>query len=86
VQLRADAKALNFTQSYTTCANRSEIDSDQTMLTASEPTLYFSSVLGELADAALFGTGPRLFYASRLIGALLAATLVPILIDRRFRR
>jgi hypothetical protein len=26
------------------------------------------------------------FYAARLIGALLVATLVPLLIDRRFRR
>ncbi len=56
------------------------------MLTASEPTLYLSSVLGEFADAALFESGPRLLYAARLIGALLVATLVPILIDRRFRR
>jgi hypothetical protein len=28
----------------------------------------------------------RLFYAFRLIAALLAATLVPLLFDRRFRR
>jgi hypothetical protein len=28
----------------------------------------------------------HLFYAVRLIAALLAATLVPLLIDRRFRR
>jgi hypothetical protein len=28
----------------------------------------------------------RLFYAARLIGALLMATLVPLLIDRRARR
>jgi hypothetical protein len=28
----------------------------------------------------------HLFYAIRLIGALLVATLVPLLIDRRFRR
>jgi hypothetical protein len=28
----------------------------------------------------------RLLYAFRLIGALLVATLVPFLIDRRFRR
>jgi hypothetical protein len=28
----------------------------------------------------------HLFYAARLLAALLAATLVPFLIDRRFRR
>jgi hypothetical protein len=28
----------------------------------------------------------RFLYACRLIGALLVATLVPLLIDRRFRR
>jgi hypothetical protein len=28
----------------------------------------------------------HLFYAARLLAALLAATLVPLLIDRRFRR
>jgi hypothetical protein len=35
------------------------------------------------------GTGfstSRLYYASRLIGALLIATLVPLLIDRHARR
>ncbi|HET6761844.1 MAG TPA: hypothetical protein VFH13_07065 [Gemmatimonadaceae bacterium] len=31
-------------------------------------------------------TGTRLYYALRLIGALLVATLVPLLIDRRARR
>jgi hypothetical protein len=31
-------------------------------------------------------TTTRFFYASRLIGALLIATLVPLLIDRRARR
>ena len=56
------------------------------MLNASESTLCFFGILAELTDAALFGNGSRFFYASRLIGALLAATLVPILIDRRFRR
>lgn len=56
------------------------------MLNASESTLCLFGILGELTDVALFGNGPRIFHASRLIGALLAATLVPILIDRRFRR
>ena len=28
----------------------------------------------------------QFFYAIRLIGALMVATLVPLLIDRRFRR
>lgn len=31
-------------------------------------------------------TGIRLLYAARLVGALLVATLVPLLIDRRLRR
>ena len=31
-------------------------------------------------------TGNHFFQAIRLIGALLAVTLVPLLIDRRFRR
>jgi hypothetical protein len=31
-------------------------------------------------------TTSRFYYASRLIGALLVATLVPLLIDRRGRR
>ena len=30
--------------------------------------------------------GGRFFYFARLVGALLAATLIPILIDRRLRR
>jgi hypothetical protein len=30
--------------------------------------------------------GGRLFYFARLVAALLAATLIPILIDRRLRR
>jgi hypothetical protein len=30
--------------------------------------------------------GTHFFYAIRLIGALLLVTLVPLLIDRRFRR
>jgi hypothetical protein len=36
-------------------------------------------------DIAQFTTS-RFYYASRLIGALLIATLVPLLIDRRARR
>jgi hypothetical protein len=31
-------------------------------------------------------SGGHFFYVIRLIGALLLATLVPLLIDRRFRR
>jgi len=31
-------------------------------------------------------TADHFIYLSRLIGALLVATLVPLLIDRRFRR
>jgi hypothetical protein len=31
-------------------------------------------------------SGGHFFYAIRLIGALVLATLVPLLIDRRFRR
>ena len=31
-------------------------------------------------------SGTHFFYAIRSMGALLAATLVPLLIDRRFRR
>jgi hypothetical protein len=32
------------------------------------------------------GANLRLFYFARLVAALLAATLIPILIDRRLRR
>jgi hypothetical protein len=39
------------------------------------------------ADAGDVGfSGMRFYYASRLIGALLLATAVPLLIDRRARR
>jgi hypothetical protein len=37
------------------------------------------------SDSAEFSTTP-LYYAVRLIGALLIATLIPLLIDRRARR
>jgi hypothetical protein len=43
------------------------------------------SVFAELARAEWL-RGDRLFYAARLVAALLVATLVPILIDRRLRR
>jgi F0F1-type ATP synthase assembly protein I len=55
------------------------------MLTAIAPMPCVSAVLGEFTDASI-GSGPRLLYAFRLIGALLVATLVPLLIDRRSRR
>ena len=58
---------------------------DEAMLIASVPTLFVSATLGEFADA-WAGSGPRLLYASRLVAALLVATLVPLLIDRRARR
>lgn len=44
-------------------------------------TIIGISVLAESADP-----GIRMFYAARLVGALLVATLVPLLIDRRLRR
>jgi hypothetical protein len=58
---------------------------DEAMLTAIAPMLCVSAVLDELTDASI-GSGPRPLYAFRLIGALLVATLVPLLIDRRSRR
>jgi hypothetical protein len=55
------------------------------MLLASVPTLFVSATVGEFTDV-WAGGGQRLLYAFRLIGALLSATLVPLLIDRRARR
>jgi len=55
------------------------------MLIASVPALFISGTIGEFTDV-WAGSGPRLLYASRLVAALLAATLVPLLIDRRARR
>ncbi len=58
---------------------------DEAMLIASVPALFISGTIGEFTDV-WAGSGPRLLYASRLVAALLAATLVPLLIDRRARR
>jgi hypothetical protein len=58
---------------------------DEAMVIASAPMLFISAALGEFTDV-WAGSGPRLFYASRLVAALLTATLVPLLIDRRARR
>jgi len=55
------------------------------MLTAFVPMLGTIGVLGAFTDAWV-SSGPHLLYALRLIGALLVATLVPTLIDRRARR
>ena len=45
------------------------------------------SALATQVDAGDVGsTGMRFYYAARLIGALLLATAVPLLIDRRARR
>ncbi len=45
------------------------------------------SVLVSQADAAgAEVSSSRFYYAARLIGALLIATLIPLLIDRRARR
>jgi hypothetical protein len=54
--------------------------------------LSASVLLIVLVVAAQAGTGSpecstsRFYYAARLIGALLIATVVPLLIDRRVRR
>jgi hypothetical protein len=45
------------------------------------------SIVGAQADiGGADSSSTRLYYASRLIGALLAATVVPLMIDRRARR
>ena len=41
---------------------------------------------GALSEDASLSPGQRVIYATRLIGALVVATLVPLLIDRRLRR
>jgi hypothetical protein len=56
------------------------------MPTCMAPTLLISTLLDEVAEPAWTARGLRLFYAVRLLGALLIATLVPLLIDRRLRR
>lgn len=43
------------------------------------------TAFSELSETGL-SLGGRLFYFARLVAALLAATLIPILIDRRLRR
>lgn len=43
------------------------------------------TTVSELGEAG-WTLGGRLFYFARLVAALLAATLIPILIDRRLRR
>lgn len=45
-----------------------------------------SVILAIFAEGESGYPGVRLFYAARLAGALLVATLVPLLIDRRLRR
>jgi hypothetical protein len=55
------------------------------MLTAS--LFLIVSAFATQMDAGDSGSaGLRLYYASRLIGALLLATAIPLLIDRRARR
>ena len=44
------------------------------------------AVAGALSGEPSATVAPRLLYVARLIGALIAATLVPLLIDRRLRR
>ena len=53
----------------------------------SAAVFLIASVVAVRAEAvgAEFSTS-RFYYASRLIGALLIATVVPLLIDRRARR
>jgi hypothetical protein len=45
-----------------------------------------SLIVAILVDAEPVYTGVRILYATRLAGALIVATLVPLLIDRRLRR
>lgn len=49
---------------------------------------FGASTLVALVTAAIADeiSGSHFFYAIRSMGALLVATLVPLLIDRRFRR
>jgi hypothetical protein len=44
----------------------------------------FILIQGDSGDAE--HSARRLFYAARLIGAILTATVIPLLIDRRARR
>jgi hypothetical protein len=55
------------------------------MLSASVLLVVWILVTQVEAGGTEFSTS-RLYYALRLIGALLIATLVPLLIDRRARR
>ena len=54
------------------------------MPTAFVPVLCLSAALGEFTETWI-SSGPRLLYAFRLTGAILVATLVQLLIDRRAR-
>lgn len=56
------------------------------MLIAAVATLLISIAAGEVTDGTWWDSGIRFFHAARLIAALLVATLVPFLIDRRLRR
>ena len=56
------------------------------MLIAAAATLPLSITAGEVADGNWWDSLIPFFHATRLIAALLAATLVPLLIDRRLRR
>ncbi len=56
-----------------------------TMLSASAIVAVGFALSQTDADSAQFSAN-HLFYALRLIGALLVATVVPLLIDRRARR
>jgi hypothetical protein len=48
--------------------------------------LIVSAIATQLDAGDVEFSSIRLYYASRLIGALLLATVVPLLIDRRARR
>jgi hypothetical protein len=55
------------------------------MLTALWSAPFAIAVASEISDGG-FLHGGRLFHFARLVAALLAATLIPILIDHRLRR
>ena len=49
-------------------------------------SLIIRVLVGQVEASTADAYTSRFFYAARLIGALLIATLVPLLIDRRARR
>jgi len=79
-------RALLYGKLYAGCQfadeiRRVEVEMSITMWSAT----LSATIVSDLADGGWIH-GSRFFYSARLVAALVVATLVPILIDRRLRR